>query len=113
QSMSEINLNLPKLVELDLSGNSLNKLDTLSVLPENLEDLDLSLNLIKYFDISELPQNLEYLNLSNNLIENDFFNQITIHKNLKYLLLSNNNLVISTSVLHRILEVFPNLEYLE
>ena len=113
QSLSEINLNLPNLVELDLSGNTLENLDSLSVLPENLDDLDLSRNLIRGFKISDLPENLEYLNLSNNLIENDCFDQGTVHKNLHYLLLSNNNLNISTSVLHRILEIFPNLEYLE
>ncbi|UBZ07264.1 hypothetical protein LDL76_00795 [Salegentibacter mishustinae] len=113
QSMSEIKLDLPNLIELDLSGNALNNLDTLTVLPENLVDLELGLNLIQHFKICELPKNLEYLNLSNNLIENDLFNQITVHKGLKYLLLSNNKLVISTSVLHRILQIFPNLEYLE
>jgi len=113
QSMSELKLDLPKLVHLDLGGNTLHNLDTLPGLPENLEVLDLRLNLIKSFNISELPKNLEYLDLSCNQIENEFFNQITVHQNLKYLILSDNKLTISTSVLHRILEVFPNLEYLE
>jgi len=113
QSMSEINLDLPNLVNLALGGNALNNLDTLTGLPEKLEDLDLSLNLIRSFAVDELPRNLEYLNLSNNLIENDFFDQTTVHQNLKYLILSGNQLIISTSVLHRILQIFPNLEYLE
>jgi len=113
QSMSEVNLDLPRLIELDFSGNAINNLDSLSILSKNIEDIDLSRNLIKSFKINELPENLEYLNLSTNLIENDLFNQNSCHKQLKYLMLSSNKLVVSASVLHRVLEVFPNLEYLE
>ncbi|MCG8801995.1 hypothetical protein [Tenacibaculum finnmarkense] len=118
QKLSEINLNLPNLIDLNVSGNALNTLDTLHILPSTLEGLDVSNNLIKYFDISELPENLEYLELSNNLINNDLFNQKLkneelTHKKLKHLLLSNNELIITASILHLILEIFPNLESLE
>lgn len=113
QKLSEINLNLPNLIDLNVSGNALNTLDTLHTLPSTLEGLDVSNNLIKYFDISDLPENLEYLELSNNLITNDFFNQKAVHKKVKYLLLNNNELIITASILHLILEIFPNLESLE
>ncbi len=113
QKLSEINLNLPNLIDLNVSGNALNTLDTLHTFPSTLEGLDVSNNLIKYFDINELPEDLEYLELSNNLITNDFFNQKAIHENLKHLLLSNNELIITASILHLILEIFPNLESLE
>ncbi|WP_233861189.1 leucine-rich repeat domain-containing protein [Tenacibaculum piscium] len=113
QKLSEINLNLPNLIDLNVSGNAINQLDTLQNLPTKIESLEVNNNLIKYLNISKLPAGLEYLDLSNNLIDNDFFNQKIIHKKLKYLLLSNNELIITASILHLILQIFPNLESLE
>ncbi|MGJ8743532.1 hypothetical protein [Polaribacter sp.] len=113
QNLSEINLNLPKLTELDLEGNAISALDNLEILPSCIEYLGLGLNLIKSFNIHELPENLEYLDLPQNLISNDFFNQNKKHKKLKFLNLSSNKLIITSSILHLILEAFPNLEYLE
>lgn len=113
QNLSEINLNLPHIISLDLDGNTINSLDNLVELPTDLEDLILSNNLIQNFNISELPKKLEGLDLSYNLINNEFFNQNSVHENLKVLILSENQLVITSSILHAILERFPNLEYLE
>lgn len=113
QSLSEININLPNLVELDLEGNAINALDNLKMLPSTIEYLGLGLNLIKGFNIDELPENLKILDLPLNLIGNEFFSQKKTHKELKYLNLNSNKLVITSSILHLILEAFPNLEYLE
>lgn len=113
QNLSEINLNLPHIISLDLEGNTINSLDNLVELPSGLEDLILSKNLIQNFNISELPKKLEGLDLSHNLINNEFFDQNSVHENLKVLILSENPLVITSSILHAILERFPNLEYLE
>ncbi|MBL7472220.1 leucine-rich repeat domain-containing protein [Robertkochia sediminum] len=113
QNLSEVNLNLKSLKTLDLSGNTISNLDGLSRLPNTLTELSLNYNLIKSFNIVELPENLEFLDLSNNILDNDFFNQNSVHENLKVLLLSNNQIVITSSILHSILERFPNIEYLE
>lgn len=113
QNLAEININLPNLIELDLEGNAINRLDNLEMLSSTLEYLGLGLNLIKGFNIDELPENLEFLDLPRNLIDNDFLSQNKIHKKLKYLNLNSNKLVITSSILHLILETFPNLEYLE
>ena len=113
QLLSEINFSKSKLITLDLDGNAINRLDNLLELPSGLEDLILGKNLIKSFNIAELPENLEYLDLSNNLIDNDLFNQNVVHKNLKFLILKENKLLITSSILHLILETFPNLEHLE
>lgn len=113
QNLSELNLDLSKLTDLDLEGNTLKSLDKLQTLSEHLEKLTLSNNLIAYFDINSLPDNLEYLDLSQNLIDNNFFNQKANHKNLKVLKLRANKIVVTSSILHVLLELFPNLEYLE
>ncbi|PNW26938.1 leucine-rich repeat domain-containing protein [Formosa algae] len=113
QNLSEINISLPNLIELDLEGNAINTLDNLELLPTTIENLSLGLNLIKDFNIDELPENLEYLDLPQNLIDNNFFRQNKTHKKLKYLNLNSNKLVITSSILHLIIETFPNLEYLE
>lgn len=113
QLLSEINLSKSKLITLDLEGNAISRLDNLLELPRDIEDLILSKNLIKTFNIAELPKNLKHLDLSNNLIDNDLFSQNIIHENLKFLILKENRLLITSSILHLILETFPNLEHLE
>ena len=110
QNLYEIKLNLSGIITLDLEGNTLSNLEGLSKLPNTIKELNLSQNLIQYFDILDLPENIEVLDLSNNLIDNDFFNQSSVNENLKVLSLSDKQIVITSSILHAILERFPKLK---
>ena len=93
ESLSDINIEDLKLESLDLEGNTINDLSTISKLPNTLGDLNLNMNHIKEFAIEDLPENLEYLFLDNNQIGNTLFegiNKDVTNTTIKYLSLSNN-----------------------
>jgi hypothetical protein len=111
-AFSNIDLELPNLEQLDLSDNSLIKLDDLNNL-KNLRTLNLYKNKIDNFPLKFLPKSLEELNLSYNRIDYYFFDQVNVNENIKVLKLKNNGLVITFSILSILLKMFPNLESLE
>jgi hypothetical protein len=116
ESLSEINLKGLKLETLDLEGNTIKDLSSISILPNTIVDLCLKENHIKRFAIEDLPKSLEYLSLENNLIENTFFegiNEKAINSTIKYLSLSNNLLKVNNWLLYRITQTFPMLEYID
>lgn len=116
ESLSQINFTSLHLKSLDLEGNTIKNLSGISKLPNSIEDLDLSNNHISYFELDTLPEKLEIISLGNNRIGNAFFegaNLKTIKKNITELYLSNNDFIVNSWLLNRILETFPNLEYLE
>ncbi|WP_281239959.1 hypothetical protein [Flavobacterium praedii] len=116
ESLTDINVEDLKLESLDLEGNTIIDLSTISKLPNTLEDLNLKMNHIKEFTIADLPENLEYLFLDDNLIGNTLFegiNKDVTNTTIKYLSLSNNVLKVNNWLLQRITETFPMLEYIE
>ena len=116
ESLSQINFTSLHLKSLDLEGNTIKNLSGISKLPNSIEEFDLSYNHISYFELYTLPEKLEIISLGNNRIGNAFFegaNLKTIKKNITELYLSNNDFIVNSWLLNRILETFPNLEYLE
>ncbi len=116
ESLSQINFTSLHLKSLDLEGNTIKNLSGISKLPNSIEYLNLSNNHISYFELDTLPEKLEIISLGNNRIGNAFFegaNLKTIKKNITELYLSNNDFIVNSWLLNRILETFPNLEYLE
>lgn len=116
ECLSQINWEGLRLKTLDLESNTIKDLSKLKDLPDSLEDLVLDRNCIKSFSIKDLPENLEMLSLKNNQIDNTFFegaNSSTVNSKIKYLDISGNELTVNNWLLHRILETFPALEYLD
>lgn len=116
EKLSQINLENLEIEELYLEGNSINDLSDMIRLPSSIETLDLSHNLIHFFDIKDLPASLEYLFLDKNRIENSLFegvNKRVVNTTVKYLSLHNNLLTVNSWLLNRISETFPMLEFLE
>jgi len=112
QNLSEFKIDCSKLSKLDLEGNTLSCIDSFNDLPKKIKSISFKNNLVADFIIDEIPDQLEYLIFSDNLIKNTIFEQGGLKSNLKYLDLSNNKLVITSSLLHIILEIFPTLEVL-
>lgn len=116
ESLSQINFNGLNLKNLDLEGNTFKNLSGIFELPNSIEELNLSNNHIKYFELEALPENLKSISLNNNLIDNAFLegtNLKSIKPNITELFLSDNDFKVNSWLLNRILETFPNLEYLE
>lgn len=116
ESLSQINFAGLNLKNLDLEGNTIKNLSEINELPNSIEELNFGNNHISYFELDTLPEKLEIISLGNNRIGNAFFegaNLKTIKKNITELYLSNNDFIVNSWLLNRILETFPNLEYLE
>lgn len=116
ESLSQINFAGLNLKNLDLEGNTIKNLSEINELPNSIEELNFGNNHINYFELTALPENLKILLLDDNQIHNTFFegsNLKTVKPNITELFLSNNNFTVNSWLLNRILETFPNLEYLE
>jgi hypothetical protein len=107
--ISEIDLNLPKLVSLDLSGNSIFSPINFNVFPKKIKCIDLSSNLIDELFLENSPPKLEDLILSNNQLTNESLIISQPNYSLQFLDLSNNQIVINLEFLEFIDKFFPNL----
>ncbi|MBQ0909756.1 leucine-rich repeat domain-containing protein [Flavobacterium sp. F-328] len=108
-NINEIYLDLPKLINLDLSGNSIFSPINFNIFPKKIECIDLSSNFIDDLSLDNSPPKLEDLILKNNQLTNESFIISQANYSLKFLDLRNNQIIINLEFLEFIDKFFPNL----